>query len=94
MAILRHLQDIYETNISAEEIESRKIPYRLAQVHLLQGEMTLAKELLEEPQRRTEQRFGSNTPVESKVAVLRVRTLLCKGASEDEEIHVLWGRSC
>lgn len=87
--IFRHLQDIYEMNTGTEGLESRKILYGLAQVHLMQGETALARELLEELQRRTEQRFGADTPVKSKIEVLQVRALLCKRALEFEEMHIL-----
>lgn len=46
-------------------------------------------EPLREHQRWNEQRFGCNAAVESKLEVLRVRALLCKQASQFEEMHVL-----
>jgi hypothetical protein len=87
--ILRYLQDIYEENTSLDSIESRKILYALAQLHLIQGETALAREVLEEHQKRTERRFGAGTPVESKIEALRVRALFCMKMSDFEEMYIL-----
>jgi hypothetical protein len=87
--IFRYLQDVYEEKTSIEGAESRRVLYGLAQVHLAQGETALAKEILEEHQRRIEKRYGADTPVASKVEVLQMRALLCKRALDFEEMHVL-----
>lgn len=85
--MFERLQVIYETQTHPDSIESRKVLYSLAQVHIAQGNTGKAKEILEEHQRRTERRFGRDTPVESKIECLRVRALLCKKRREFGEME-------